>query len=190
MDFQKIIDKYYPAGTALRDIYLKHCRAVADEALAISHLCGLSLPDAEVEAAAMLHDIGIYATNAPSIECRGSEPYICHGVIGADLLRREGAPEWAARVAERHTGSGLTAAEIARQGLPLPHRDFLPETQLERLICYADKFYSKSGDMKRKDFGRVRAAMAAFGPESLKRFDAMAREFSTGGGQATETMPE
>lgn len=53
----------------------------------------------------------------------------------------------------------------------------MPETLLERLICYADKFYSKSGDMKRKDISAVRRAMARFGQESLDRFDALDREF-------------
>ncbi len=177
MDYQHIIDKYYPAGSVLRDIYLKHCRAVAAEALEISHRCGLELADDEVEAAAMLHDIGIYATDAPGIECHGSEPYIRHGVIGAALLRREGAGETVARVAERHTGAGITAAEVVEQELPLPVADYVPETLLERLICYADKFYSKSGDMKRKPLERVRRSLARFGADTLCRFDAMSAEF-------------
>lgn len=177
MDYQRIIDKYYPAGSVLRDIYLKHCRAVAAEALEISHRCGLALADDEVEAAAMLHDIGIYATDAPGIGCHGSEPYIRHGVIGAALLRREGAGETVARVAERHTGAGITAAEVMEQELPLPVADYVPETLLERLICYADKFYSKSGDMKRKPLERVRRSLERFGADTLHRFDAMSAEF-------------
>ena len=105
--YNSIIDKYYPAGTALRDIYLAHCRAVADEAVAICRRCNLPLDENEVRAAAMLHDIGIYATDAPGIECRGMEPYIRHVLIGAELLRREGMPEIYARVAVRHTGAAL-----------------------------------------------------------------------------------
>lgn len=179
MDYQRIIDKYYPAGSVLRDIYLKHCRAVAAEALEISHRCGLELADDEVEAAAMLHDIGIYATDAPGIGCHGSEPYIRHGVIGAALLRREGAGDTVARVAERHTGAGITAAEVVEQDLPLPVADYVPETLLERLICYADKFYSKSGDMKRKPLERVRRSLERFGADTLRRFDAMSAEFGS-----------
>ena len=172
-----IIDKYYPVGSRLRDIYLRHCQAVADEALAISHRLGLPLDDDMVRGAALLHDIGIYATHAPSIACEGAHPYIAHGVIGAELLRREGAPgQWVA-VAEHHTGSGLTAQEIVRQNLPLPSVDMLPVTQLERLICYADKFYSKSGDMKRKPFERVKASLAGFGEASLQRFLKLHEEF-------------
>ena len=176
MNYQDIIDKYYPAGSPLRDIYIRHCRQVADKALALLRERNLPLDAAEVEAAAMLHDIGIYATDAPSIHCHGSEPYIRHGIIGAALLRREGMPEKYARVAERHTGAGITNQEIDRQHLPLPHGDYLPITLLERLICYADKFYSKSGDMKEKSLERVRASMERFGSDSLARFDALLEE--------------
>lgn len=177
IEYHKIIDKYYPADSCLRDIYISHCRSVADEALNICRYKKLSLDKYEVEAAAMLHDIGIYATDAPGINCYGKEPYIRHGIIGAELLRHECVPEEWAHVAERHTGSGLTAVEIAEQDLPLPHCDYLPETQLERLICYADKFYSKSGDMKRKPFNKVIKSMERFGPDSLSRFLSLHREF-------------
>ena len=106
----------------------------------------------------MLHDIGIFLTHAPSIACTGSEPYPPRNP-GAALLREAGAGEMMARVAELHTGSGLTSAEITQQKLPLPARDYLPSSLLEKLICYADKFYSKSGDMKRKNFDRCAAPL-------------------------------
>lgn len=177
MDYQKIIDKYYPAGTLLRDIYMRHCRAVADEALSIMERKGLQLSHDEVKAAAMLHDIGVFETNAPSIECRGPKPYIMHGIIGRDILLAEGFNQRVANVAAHHTGSGLTAQEIVSQQLPLPHKDFCPNSLLERLICYADKFYSKSGDMQRKSLESVRKGMAAFGEASLERFDRLHDEF-------------
>lgn len=177
MDYQKIIDKYYPAGTLLRDIYMRHCSAVAGEALSILERKGLPLSHDEVEAAAMLHDIGVFDTNAPGIECRGQKPYIMHGIIGRDILLAEGFDESVANVAAHHTGSGLTAQEIVSQQLPLPHKDFCPNSLLERLICYADKFYSKSGYMQRKSLESVRNGMAAFGEASLERFDRLHAEF-------------
>lgn len=176
-DFRTIIDRYYPAGTRLRDIFMAHSRSVAQLALNIAARNALPLDHDEIEAAAMLHDIGIFATNAPSIACTGDEPYIRHGIKGAELLRSLGVDERYAKVAERHTGSGLTAEEIEQQNLPLPHRDFLPETLLERLICYADKFYSKSGDMKLKRIDRVRASLAAKSIAAAERFDRLADEF-------------
>lgn len=177
-DYQRIIDKYYPAGSPLRDIYMRHCRSVADLALDIARRKGLDLSPADIEAAAMLHDIGIVRTDAPGIHCHGSEPYLAHGRIGADLLRAEGAPEEYARVAERHTGAGLTPEDVARMSPMLPpDRSYMPQTLLERLVCYADKFYSKSGDMKIKPLERVRASLAKFGEGASERFERLHEEF-------------
>lgn len=178
MNYQQLIDKYYPAGTLRRDIYMRHCTSVAREAVDIAHRCGLLLSDSEITEAAMLHDIGIFLTHAPSIGCEGTEPYIRHGLLGAELLRKENFPERDVRVAELHTGAGLSVTEIQQQQLPLPARDFLPETLLEKLICYADKFYSKGNDMKRKPLDKVMAGMKKFGPETEKRFNALHALFS------------
>ena len=71
-------------------------------------------------------------------------PYVCHGRIGADLLRAEGYPQHA-RVCERHTGAGLTKKRDSRTRNSSPqNKIFLPETEEEILICYADKFFSKT----------------------------------------------
>ena len=179
MDYQSIIDKYYPVGTALRDILIRHSNAVANLATETAHQHALPLSDDDIRAAAMLHDIGIYLTNAPDIHCYGTEHYLLHGILGANLLRREGVAEHIARVAERHTGTGITADDIVRQHLPLPPGDYRPETLLEQLICYADKFYSKSGDMQRKPLDRVRRSIARFGDESSQRFEHLHQLFGT-----------
>lgn len=176
-DWQSLINRYYPVGSPLRDIYLRHCGDVARKALEIAHAAGLTLDPREIEAAAMIHDIGIVATDAPSIHCHGELPYICHGVEGARMLRAAGAPESWARVAETHTGSGLTAAEIEAQQLPIPRVDFLPVTELEQLICLADKFYSKGGSGEEKSFERARQSVARHGEAAASRFDAMAHTF-------------
>lgn len=175
--YSGIIDRYYPEGTRRRDIYLRHCRAVADLALEIAARKHLPLDPATVEEAAMLHDIGISLTDAPGIDCHGHEPYIMHGVLGAQLLRQAGMSETSARVAESHTGAGISQADIEAQDLPLPPGDYMPRTQLERLVCYADKFYSKSGDMKRKPFDKVLRSMERISPDTLERFMQLHREF-------------
>ncbi len=170
----KIINNYYEEGSALLELLLTHSEMVARKALDVAEAAHLQIDRDFVYDAAMLHDIGIFRCNAPGIYCYGDEPYIRHGVIGGALLRQEGLDEAYARVCERHTGSGLTAKEIAETGMPLPHMDFLPESLEEKLICYADKFFSKSGDPRtEKPFERVRASMAKFGPDSLARFDAL-----------------
>ncbi len=161
--FDTIIDKYYPAGTRLRDIYMQHALQVTDEALTTARRKQLPLDENEIRAAAMLHDIGIFMTDAPGIDCHGTAPYVDHGPLGAALLRSEGAPESWARVAERHTGSGIGT--------------LVPETLLERLICYADKFYSKSGTMLRKSPDSISRSLSRFGPESLARWQSLLHEF-------------
>lgn len=177
-DWQQLIDSIYPADRKVSGILLSHSRAVADEALAIARRKSLPLDPADIEAAAMLHDIGIIAVDAPGIDCHGTLPYLCHGVAGADMLRAAGAPEKYALVAERHTGAGLTAEEIAAAGLPLPPgRSYMPQSLLERLICYADCFYSKTGSNTRKPLEAVERSMKHFGPEVVARFRALHQQF-------------
>ncbi len=185
MDPLAIIAYFYPEDTPLRRLLLRHSLQVRDKALALLRRPGRTgpEPDAAVAAAgAMLHDIGIGACHAPGILCMGDQPYLAHGLIGARMLREYGKKhglnlEPFARICERHTGSGLTAAEIRAGALPLPERDFLPETPEEQLICLADKFFSKSGDMQEKSLPRIRHSMAKFGPSPLARFDALCRTF-------------
>lgn len=157
---------------------MHHSRSVADLALEINDKRNPGLDRDTVEAAAMLHDIGVFLVDAPAIGCHGLQPYIRHGLLGADLLRRHGYPEDIARVAERHTGSGIADSDILRLDLDLlPGRVYMPQSTLERLICYADKFYSKSRNMNRKSLDRVKASMAKFGPDALARFNALHEEF-------------
>ena len=179
MYYENILNKYYEEGSALLDLLLTHSEMVARKALAVADAARLDVDRDFVYNAAMLHDIGIFRCDAPGIYCHGTEPYIRHGIIGAELMRQEGMEEYA-RICERHTGSGLTAKEIAETGMPLPPVDFLPETLEEKLICYADKFFSKSGDPKEeKSLERVRRSMLKFGNDSLARFDALHSLLST-----------
>ena len=139
MNYQALIEKYYPEDDALRQLLITHSQSVAQLALQIVSLHPeLGIDRQFVLEAAMLHDIGIRLCDAPGIHCHGTEPYIRHGRIGAEWLRTEGFPRHA-RVCERHTGAGITCRQIVERDLPLPHEDFLPETIEEQLICYADK---------------------------------------------------
>lgn len=178
MDFQAIINKYYGEDDSkLKTILMKHSQSVAQRALQIvSRHPELNLDRQFVEEAAMLHDIGICCCNAPSIECRGTKDYLLHGRMGAEILRKEGYPRHA-RVCERHTGAGLTREDIERQQLPLPSQDFLPETLEEKLICYADKFYSKTRLDKEKTIEEAARSLAKFGNEGVERFQEWAELF-------------
>ena len=177
MDYQAIIDKYYPEENELRHILITHSQSVAQKALQIvSSHPELHLDAQFVEEAAMLHDLGIFRTDAPGIQCFGCEPYICHGRLGAEIMRKEGYERHAC-VCERHTGAGITCEEIIKQGLPLPHQEFLPETMEEKVICYADKFFSKTHLDREKTIAQAEKSLAKFGEEGVKRFQEWERMF-------------
>ena len=170
MDYQSIIDEYYPSENELRRILMVHSRQVADRCLLIaSKHPELRLDKEFLEEAAMLHDIGIYRTNAPGIQCFGTEPYIRHGLIGGQILREKGW-ERHARVCERHTGTGLTAWDIEQQQLPLPHEDFMPEELEEQVVCYADKFYSKTRPGSERTVVEAMRSLEKFGWDGIRRF--------------------
>lgn len=170
MNYQEIIDKYYPEDDALRRLLLKHSRQVADRCLlAASKHPELQLDTQFLEESAMLHDIGIRWCHAPGIFCEGEEPYIRHGLIGGRLLRGEGLDRHA-RVCERHTGTGITAEQIARQQLPLPPGNYEPETLEEQLVCYADKFYSKSRPDRVLTVSEAAQSLEKFGHEGVEKF--------------------
>ncbi len=85
-----------------------------------------------IVAGSILHDIGRLSFGP------GSREAIRHGIRGAEILRKEGIDESIARICERHIGIGIRKQDIASQNLPLPERDFIPETPEERIIAYAD----------------------------------------------------
>ena len=181
IDCLSIIQRYYTPGNDDYRVLVHHSRQVADLAVKLGQrLIDKGQPvDLEfVEEAAMLHDIGMCRTDAPGIHCHGTEPYIRHGILGRQMLDAIGLFRHG-RVCERHTGAGITAAEIVDQHLPIdPPRDLLPESVEEKLVCYADKFFSKSRlDEPPKTLERVRKSLAKFGDDSVVRFDEMATLF-------------
>ena len=177
MNYEYLIEKYYPEDDDLRRLLLKHSRQVADRCLLIAKKHPeLSVDASFLEEAAMLHDIGIRWCHAPSIFCNGTEPYICHGLIGAQLMRREGY-ELHARICERHTGTGITREQIERQQLPLPPADYIPQSLEEQIVCYADKFYSKSHPDRVLTVVQTAQSLENFGHEGVEKFLGWAARF-------------
>lgn len=177
MDVYSVINKYYPEENQLKHILLTHSRAVARKALQIVD----NHPELEanrtfVEEAAMLHDLGIFLTDADGICCTGTHPYICHGYLGAEILQAEGYPQHAL-VCERHTGAGISLKNIDEQQLPIPHREMVPVSIEEQIVCFADKFFSKTRLDEEKTVERARKSLARFGEEGLARFDVWCKRF-------------
>ena len=199
MDYLALLHRYYPEDNALRRMLLHHSRQVCARALQIvERHPELGANRNLVEAGSMLHDIGIFLTDAPGIHCHGTAHYILHGSLGAQLLRNEAKQlkkekqqeeqlkaeqpqaiqlqeelhfyEALARICERHTGTGLTRQTIIERGLPDPHQDLLPETIEEQIICYADKFYSKSHLERERTIPQTLQSLEKFGDEGVEKF--------------------
>lgn len=209
MDYLALLHRYYPEDNALRRMLLHHSRQVCARALQIvERHPELGANRHLVEAGAMLHDIGIFLTDAPGIHCHGTAHYILHGSLGAQLLRNEAEQlkkeqlqaeqlkkeklqaeqlkeeklqaiqlqeelhfyEALARICERHTGTGLTRQTIIERGLPDPQQDLLPETIEEQIICYADKFYSKSHLERERTIPQTLQSLEKFGDEGVEKF--------------------
>ncbi len=175
---KEIIDRYYPEDNELKRIFMVHARKVTAFALDLAaRHPELRLDTKFIEEAAMLHDLGIFLTDAPRIFCFGEKPYICHGYLGAELLRSHGLPRHAA-VCERHTGTGLLKEQIAENGWPLPAMDFVPQTMEEQLICFADKFYSKTKHLEHaRTLEQVVESMRKISDESAKKVESWAQIF-------------
>lgn len=173
----KIIEKYYNTQSDAYCILLDHSRSVTNKALSVARARpDMDLDTLFIEEAAMLHDIGMICCHAPEIDCHGSYAYICHGYLGAEMLRKEGYPRHAL-VCERHTGTGISLKMIERNNLPLPHRDFLPVSKEEQLICFADKFFSKTKLEKEKSVDKIRESLCKYGDDSVLRFNVWCKLF-------------
>ncbi len=173
MDVIKIIEKYYEPDSKAYYFLIHHSKLVAKKALQVAERVKELNPNFKfIEEAAMLHDIGIFMTHAPKIGCYGFHPYISHCYLGREIVEKEGFPKHAL-VCERHVGTGLTLEDIESNKFPLPKKDMFPVTLEEKIICFADKFYSKKEHSleKEKSVQEIREIIAKFGNDKLKQFD-------------------
>ncbi|MEU5127873.1 HD domain-containing protein [Streptomyces mobaraensis] len=175
-DIRALHEKYAPTPEAFELVHT-HCRVVAEIA---ERLRARAVPEADAElvrAGALLHDIGVYELLDAEGRPRLGE-YIWHGVIGHEILRREGFPERLCRFCSCHTGVGVTREDIRRQGLPLPEADYVATTAEEELVMYADKFHTKSDPPAFLSAETYAAGLVRlFGPEKAAAFRALRERF-------------
>jgi len=167
-----IIAEFYEPGSESFQILVKHGQQVADKAIDVAKRVSHLKPKLNfIKEAAMLHDVGIFETKTPELGCSGKHPYVCHGYLGRKVLEKKGLPQHAL-VCERHVGIGITAEEIKINNLPLPQRDMVPISIEEQIICFADKFFSKNGEMDgcEKSLEDILKMLRRYGPEKVIRF--------------------
>lgn len=130
-----LLRKHANSEDALEKV-LRHSKAVQRLALEFAQKISSKHPEIKIDKefikiACLLHDIGRF-------ECPPSKKSYKHGVIGANILRKEGVEERFALVCERHIGPGIPKEDIKRQKLDLPIKDYVPLTIEEKIITYAD----------------------------------------------------
>lgn len=171
MDPIALIQKFYDPSSELYQILVQHSKDVAEKALRLAKRHPEYNLDLQfIEEAAMLHDIGIFKTYAPDLHCDGELSYICHGYKGSEILMQEGYPMHAL-VCERHTGTGLSLEYIIKEDLPIPHRDMRPVSMEEQIICFADKFFSKTHLGEERSVKTARNKLRKYGEETILQFD-------------------
>lgn len=126
---------------------LAHSKAVQKVALRIAEdiiTNGHHVDIKFIITASLLHDIGRFKTG------KDGKNIIQHGILGAEILRKEGLDEKYALVCERHIGSGINKEDIEEQKLDLPLKDYMPESIEEKIINYADSliFGDKEGTIE------------------------------------------
>jgi len=172
-DVDRIIHKYFQPGSLVYKYFFTHSLKVTELSfLIVENNKNLKLDTEFILKGAMLHDIGIIKTKAPEIGCFGELPYITHTYLGREMLEEEALPE-IAPICERHLGTGLTVNDIIESNFPLPHRDMTPQSLEEKLICYADKFYSKSDKHLTipKSPEKIRKKILKYGKDKLTVFE-------------------
>ena len=179
VDAEAILKEALGPESRCYEIVRRHGEQVARRALqAAGGLVGCRPDEGFLYEAALLHDIGIYLTDTPQLDCHGPHPYILHGILGRRLLEARGLPRHAL-VCERHVGVGITTGEIEKRNLPLPVRDMRPVSIEETLICYADKFYSKTSGRRtaEKAFPEVVRKLRRYGRRQTETFIRWAERF-------------
>jgi len=174
-EIRALHEKYAPSSEAFELVYT-HCEIVCDIAEQLLSRSASSLNADLVRAGSLLHDIGVYRLYDADGRLDHSQ-YIRHGLLGHELLSGEGLPEEIARFCSRHTGVGLTRADVRNQRLPLPVADYLAESGEELIVMYADKFHSKVCPPVFVTAASYAASIRRFGDDKEAIFDAMRERF-------------
>lgn len=179
IDPMAIIRKYYNSDSLAYSMLVKHSESVTAKAVEVARRVKKLNPDINfIREAAMLHDIGMFLTDAPEIGCFGEKPYICHGYLGREILEKEGLPKHAL-VCERHIGVGMTEEDIKKDNLPIPLRDMSSQSLEEEIVSFADKFFSKNEQYltEEKSIDKIRSELLKYGKDKVVIFNNWLKKF-------------
>lgn len=176
-----LLHQKYAQSEMLLELVWTHSNIIADIALLIlekHEFNKIELTREYVIQAALLMEVGVYL-------CGGYEwmpgqppsdkPYIQHGVIGAWILEQEGYSPQIIQVAHSHSGVGVTAEDVRNFGLDLPEADYVPRSQLQKLMAYSAKYHSKAPKFKTTQ--DIKNSLMKFGQQKIEKFDEWQQEF-------------
>ncbi|MDQ2756366.1 MAG: HD domain-containing protein [Actinomycetota bacterium] len=170
--------RYAPSEQVL-DLVLTHGHVVADIADWCAGRVEEPVDRTLLRAACLLHDIGTYVLYLEDGSIPSPRSYPLHALVGARLLADEGLPEPLWQAVETHVLMGLSRAEIVGEdgvsAWMLPHRDYLPRTVEAEILCYADRFHSKTPQLN--DPQRFAAGLERRAPTQARRFRAAIERF-------------
>lgn len=176
-EIEDLHKKYAPTQEVFNLVF-GHCQIVWEIAQQLIDKNQLKVDIDLVKVGCLLHDIGVNTFFDINGHFMSEVKYITHGIIGEQILKREGIiDEKIVRFASHHTGVGISKDEIIKNTLPLPHQDFFAESKEERLVMYADKFHSKTTPPIFDSFEHSKQELSKFGQDKVERFEQLAREF-------------
>src|SRR5258708_5371410 len=165
--------KYATTPEAFEKVF-SHCQIVWEIAKQLIDKSHLNVDKDFIQVACLLHDIGVYEIIKQNLY-QDDKQYIRHGVLGYELLKKEGLDERLCEICRRHTGTGITKEDIKSRGLPLPEMDYIARTLEERIIMYADKFHSKRP--KFNSYESYLEYVKQYGEDKVVEFEKLAKEF-------------
>jgi uncharacterized protein len=180
VDYFALIHAHIPPDSPFYRLYIPHVTLVTNKALQIGRRLKLDKYQLRfIEEAGMLHDIGVVKVKSSLVKNDSQLPYICHGTEGSKILVEAGLPQHAL-VAERHTGVGISVQEIKDFNLPLPERDMIPQSVEEKILSYADLFFSKKAESlwEEESVELIREELSQFGEDKVAIFDTWHNQFS------------
>ncbi len=173
----KILKKYYDSNSRVYKVILEHSKQVEKKALEIANKQEKKVDLKFLKEICILHDIGIFLVDYPELDIKTGEDFLRHGILGANILRKEKLSRHAKAV-ERHIGVGITKEEIIKNNLQLPKRDFIPKQIEEKILCLADLYFSKTGKYRKKEksLSVIKEQYRKFGKEKIKKLESLISE--------------
>jgi uncharacterized protein len=128
--------KYAPSDAAYKMVFT-HCKIVGDITEHLIENSSLDIDRETAIAGALLHDIGVYRYFDKQDNLLLGKKSVAHGLDSEEILKNEGLPESIWRIGSHHTGIYLSEEDVINQKLPMPAKDYCPETDEELIVMYA-----------------------------------------------------